>query len=308
MPEVSIIIPNFNHASFLKQRIDSILYQVFQDFELIILDDCSVDESKSIIESYRNHPKVSHIFYNEINSGSPFVQWKKGISASLGKYIWIAESDDFADSNFLEVGISQLKRSGSQLFYCKSVQVNSEGKYLRDLNWWLQDLSDSKWEKNYVNKAQIEIRQFLIWKNFICNASSVIFQKNDKLDGYLENIKSFKFAGDWLFWIQYLKDSEFICYSVDTTNYWRDHSSTTRSFIAYQRNSEIMKIYRWLVLNILHRENLKLLQYYYKFHINKKPRKNLLMHARFIINGFRFSKFTPWLVFKFYLTPKKYEI
>ena len=91
---VSVVIPNFNHALYLKQRIESVLNQTFQNFELIILDDCSTDNSKEVIERYKNHPKISKIVYNEENSGSVFRQWIKGIKLSTGKYIWIAESDD----------------------------------------------------------------------------------------------------------------------------------------------------------------------------------------------------------------------
>lgn len=79
MPTVSVIVPNYCHAPYLEQRIESILQQTFQDFELILLDDCSTDGSREILERYRNHPKVSGIFYNERNSGSPFKQWKKGL-------------------------------------------------------------------------------------------------------------------------------------------------------------------------------------------------------------------------------------
>ncbi len=52
MPKVSVIVPNYNHAPFLRQRIDTILAQTFQDFELILLDDCSTDDSRSILSSY----------------------------------------------------------------------------------------------------------------------------------------------------------------------------------------------------------------------------------------------------------------
>ena len=68
---VSVIVPNYNHAPYLKQRIDSILNQTYQDFELILLDDCSSDMSRDIIESYRTNPHVSQIDYNDINSGTP---------------------------------------------------------------------------------------------------------------------------------------------------------------------------------------------------------------------------------------------
>ena len=71
-PKVSVIIPNYNHSTFLTERIDSILNQTYQDFELIILDDCSIDNSVSIIESYRNNEHVTHIVLNEQNTGSTF--------------------------------------------------------------------------------------------------------------------------------------------------------------------------------------------------------------------------------------------
>src|SRR5690349_3561194 len=101
-PKVSVIVPNYNHARYLKQRIDSVLNQTFTDFELILLDDHSTDESLSIIENYRNHPRVSAIILNAENSGSTFRQWRKGLEQAKGQFVWIAESDDSADANFLE--------------------------------------------------------------------------------------------------------------------------------------------------------------------------------------------------------------
>jgi len=51
MPKVSVIVPNYNHAPYLKQRIDSILAQSYQDFELILLDDCSTDNSREMLDN-----------------------------------------------------------------------------------------------------------------------------------------------------------------------------------------------------------------------------------------------------------------
>ena len=84
MPAVSVIVPNYNHARFLRKRIDSILNQTFQDFELILLDDCSTDESRSILSEYASDPRV-RLELNEVNSGSPFKQWNKGIRIARGE-------------------------------------------------------------------------------------------------------------------------------------------------------------------------------------------------------------------------------
>ena len=124
MPKVSVIVPNFNHSAYLKQRIDSILNQTYQDFELIILDDCSTDNSREIIDLYVNCAKVSNIVYNEKNSGNTFKQWKKGISLAVGKYVWIAESDDWCEATLLETLVVGIEKDDNCIIsYCQSYCV-----------------------------------------------------------------------------------------------------------------------------------------------------------------------------------------
>lgn len=108
---VSVIIPSYNHAKFLVDRIESVLTQSYTLFELIILDDASSDNSREIIESYRHHPLISRIIYSDKNSGSPFCQWQKGISLAKFDWIWIAESDDIALPNFLENAVKELSKN-----------------------------------------------------------------------------------------------------------------------------------------------------------------------------------------------------
>ncbi len=84
---VSVVIPNYNHSAFLKKRIDSVLNQTYQNIELILLDDCSADTSRDVIEAFKDHPKVSHIVYNEVNTGNTFTQWVKEIELEIGKWV-----------------------------------------------------------------------------------------------------------------------------------------------------------------------------------------------------------------------------
>lgn len=70
IPIVSVIVPNYNHSSYLTLRIDSILKQSYVDFELILLDDCSSDCSREILLSYESEPRVSHVIFNETNNVS----------------------------------------------------------------------------------------------------------------------------------------------------------------------------------------------------------------------------------------------
>ena len=138
IPKVTVIVPNYNYEHFLRQRIDSILQQTYTDFELILLDDCSTDGSVTILAEYALHPKVSAFVVNQKNTGSPFLQWEKGISMAKGEYIWIAESDDFADITLLEKCVAALES------YPEAVLART-GSYLVDKDGKCLNLDYDKW-------------------------------------------------------------------------------------------------------------------------------------------------------------------
>ncbi len=155
-PLVSVIIPNRNHAKYLRQRIDSVLHQTFQDFELIILDDASTDNSKQIVEGYRDHPRMAHIIYNTMNSGSAFKQWKKGLDLAKGEWIWIAESDDWAELNFLEIAREHVKAyPAAGLFYCDCNFEEEDIHYKFSSSSALKNnkFNTTKWNDAYDNNG-----------------------------------------------------------------------------------------------------------------------------------------------------------
>src|SRR5262245_48768001 len=122
MPTVSVIVPNYNHERYLRKRVESILAQTWPDFELILLDDCSTDSSRETLQSYAGDPRV-RVEFNERNSGT-FAQWNKGVRMARGRYIWIAESDDYADATFLERLVGVLEADPAiTLAYCHSWSV-----------------------------------------------------------------------------------------------------------------------------------------------------------------------------------------
>lgn len=139
---VSIILPSYNHEFYLKQRLNSIFNQTYQGFELIILDDCSTDQSLKILEVYKNHPKVSHFIVNEENSGSPFKQWQKGLNLAKGDYIWIAESDDYCDLDFLEKQVNELDNSKVDVVVAKTILVNQQAVASKEANHHIFSSSD----------------------------------------------------------------------------------------------------------------------------------------------------------------------
>ncbi len=245
MIEVSVILPNYNHGKYLDERISSIINQTFQNFELIILDDHSTDNSKSIIEKYRSHPKISHIEFNEVNSGSPFRQWNKGIEISQGPLIWIAESDDFCKINFLEETVAKMNTFPSVgLVYTQSLELDeiSGKEYIsfKDSPRFKQAFNNS-----YFANGRIEVSEKLTYENTIPNASGVLFRKSvfRKVGGADE---SMNLCGDWFLWVKILLASD-IYFIAEPLNVFRLTNISVRTrFSKVQTFIERMKILRWM--------------------------------------------------------------
>lgn len=225
-PLISVVIPNYNHAAYLSQRIDTVLNQTFQDIEIIILDDCSTDHSREIIEAYaRDHSHIRTCF-NQQNSGSPFAQWNKGVDMARGEYVWIAESDDYADSEFLNTLIVPLNNYPEvSVAYCQSFIVDEIGQVTGTAEAWTNDLDSQRWKKEFINQGSREC-WYLLYKNTILNASAVLFRKSTFLE-VGRGDSSMKMTGDWLVWMKMLLIAD-VYFSPIPLNYFRTHSGTTR--------------------------------------------------------------------------------
>ena len=224
-PKVTAIIPNYNHAEFLRRRIDSVMNQTYQEFEVVILDDCSSDSSREIIETYRNNQKVSHIVYNESNSGSTFKQWNKGVKLALGDYIWLAESDDFADKRFLERMVPLLERNPKVgIAKCRSFEVDNNGNILR----LLEEDRPRDWSKSFTISGRDECLNQIKYGISINNASATLIRK-----GIYEEIgfadESYRLAGDWDTWARILTKSDFAYLSEPLNFMRRAHNNTARA-------------------------------------------------------------------------------
>lgn len=225
--KLSIIIPNYNHAQFLEQRLDSVFNQTFQNFEVILLDDCSTDNSIEIINKYKQHPKVSHVVINNKNSGSTFLQWQKGISLAKGELIWIAESDDYCELNFLEKLLNHT--SECDIVYSQSYDVNEEGQIIYDRINYTSQFEPNIWVSNFKMTGESFVNTYLLHKNVIPNASAVIFSNKLLSPNIFSNdLLGMKTCGDWLFWIKIIYNAK-IGFVDEYLNYFRNHENITRN-------------------------------------------------------------------------------
>lgn len=213
---VSIIIPNYNHAAFLQQRLDSVFQQTYQDIEVILLDDASTDGSVEILKKYQDHPKVSHMVINKTNSGSPFKQWQKGIALAQGEYIWIAESDDINELNFLEVCLEQFTVDLMMgMMATGLIQFNHTGETGR-----IKAFKTGVYMGEEINKDNLSKG------NCFYNASSVVFRRLLVGKEALKRLDSYTICGDWWLWVTILKKAN-LGYTDKLLTQYRKHEGAT---------------------------------------------------------------------------------
>ena len=226
---VSIIVPNYNHARFLEERINSILNQTYQKFELIILDDKSTDNSLEVINKYKDNPHISHIIINEENSGSAFKQWEKGIKLAKGNLIWIAESDDCCKLNFLEKNISNfILFPNLVISYSCSNTVNEDSVIGNKMQ-------TKVFNKDLLFSGKAFNKKYMYRGTAILNASAVVFKREASLNVDKKYIY-YKSGGDRLFWMEIARQGD-VFVMAEPLNYFRHHGNNTTSRCFYNGTS-----------------------------------------------------------------------
>lgn len=228
--KVSVIIPNYNHARYLPKRIESVLNQNFRDFELILMDDCSTDDSREILDAYATSDARIQKVYNTENSGSTFKQWNKGIALAKGEYVWIAESDDSADPSLLDALLTPMEANASVgLAYCNSYSIDEHNELMPIPTWepFLSELDNSLWKSDFTRPGLELVRRFMSYRNIIPNASAVLLRRSALMQVGPAD-ESFKLLGDWFFWAKILAVSD-VSYVARPLNYFRTHRNNVRS-------------------------------------------------------------------------------
>jgi len=227
-PLVSVIVPNYMHAVYLDKRLQSIADQTFTDFEVIMLDDASTDGSIDTLRAWEAKDARFRFIPNDVNSGSTFHQWNKGVSEAQGDYLWIAESDDWADPRLLEYLVPLMDNNpGVGIAFGQSMLVNAAGVEMHsfDVNYRYIFKHD-RWTRPYLNDGRDEIRNYMMLHNIVPNASGALMRKSmyDAIGGADPD---WKLNGDWMFYIRMLEVGD-IAYTPEILNYFRLHQQTQR--------------------------------------------------------------------------------
>jgi glycosyltransferase involved in cell wall biosynthesis len=226
MPKVSIVLPSYNYARYLDERIRSLLSQTYTDFELIIVDDASTDNSVEVINKYVDDNRVKTHFFAQ-NSGLPYRRWNDGADLAQGEYILFAGADDSCKPTLLEKLVEKLDQYPNVgIAYSQSMQMDGNGKIGHSLKNRTDELDRNRWAQDFVNNGKDEC-QYLVVKNIIPNASAVLLRRSifEAVGQFDVNLR---LVADWMLWAKMLMISD-IAFVAEPLNYFRLHAATVTS-------------------------------------------------------------------------------
>ncbi len=176
MPKVSIITAAYNSAAFIKTAIDSVVNQTYQDFELIVVDDGSKDETRKMVECYSKDAKIK-IRYIYQENGGPSKARNCAFKEAQGDYIAILDADDSWMPTRLEEGVNVLDSNPDIGFvHANIIGVDESGQAIKSFKRENQYLSGRIFVHLFLRKADIASPTVLFRKS-VCDSVGV-FDEN----------------------------------------------------------------------------------------------------------------------------------
>ncbi|MCL6478021.1 MAG: glycosyltransferase [Peptococcaceae bacterium] len=244
---VTALVPSYNHGQFIQQRIESILNQTYKNIDLIVIDDASQDDSDEVIKRILAKHKFRYI-RNKKNTGTPFAAWETVLSLATGDYIWVCESDDFAEPNYLETAVSALEANkDAVLFYCNSWIVNSSGERIDHTSTYFHDIwKETRWDADFCADGFQELTNFQMRGQTVPNMSSALIRADAFRAAYRQFLKKLKLTGDWLFVGDLLCNGNVVFYA-ETLNNFRRHEETSRVRVKSARSQAEFILTKYLL-------------------------------------------------------------
>jgi glycosyltransferase involved in cell wall biosynthesis len=218
--KVSIVVPNYNHARFLDERMTSLLNQTFTDIELIFVDDGSTDNSRAVIEKYLSDPRVKSLWFKP-NCGTIFGRWNDGISIATGEYLMFANADDACDPTLLETLVRLLDAHPHVGVACtQSWEINAASERVKIKQ------SKPRWAEDFIVSG-VEEAPYLLTEPTVQNTSAALVRRSlVEQCGGLD--LSVGICADWMMFAR-LHSVSHLAYVAEPLNYYRKHDRTLRA-------------------------------------------------------------------------------
>jgi glycosyltransferase involved in cell wall biosynthesis len=225
IPKISVIMPVYNTALYLKEAIESILNQTYDDFEFIIIDDASTDGSKEIIKSYSDERII--VFENEVNKGYVF-GLNYAISIARGEYIARMDSDD----------IAHLDRFKKQIDYFeRKTEIDLIGT-------WYKVINSEKVIK--LPERHDSLFELFLNKNGIAHPT-VMFKRSFFIENNFYYDVNMMPAEDYELWVRFIKIGK-LANIPEVLLYYREHTNQISHTKRKEQNFKA-EIVRWSFVN-----------------------------------------------------------
>jgi glycosyltransferase involved in cell wall biosynthesis len=240
-PLVSVVLPNYNYARYLKERIRSVLRQSMRDLELIYLDDASTDDSNAVArglvaEEFGGDPRVQMHCFPE-NSGQLYRRWNEGAERARGEWLWFAGADDSAHPEFLSHLLELAARHPSAgLVRCNFFRMDTDGSLIGLASD--DTMRRPKDRESYFARGEEELRYLARYTYPTASALLIRRSHFEDLGGFNPAVS---LAADILFYIQLSARTD-VAYSATPYASYRDHRHSftrTNSMAA----TDLMKCY-----------------------------------------------------------------
>ena len=219
VPDVTVIIPNYNYGKYLDQAISSVLNQTNVDVEVIVVDNASTDDSMDVVAPFRSDPRFRFL-RNLANIGAP-LNWKNGLRIASGRYVAVLSADDFFLPGHLQRMVDRMNQDQDlALCYCPILQVDEESQPIELLRHPGHPPHDYFGARN-------DVGDLLAFDCYITPSAALI--RRSSLESVGEINTSLQGAIDWELWIRIAETSgrfgffkeSMVCYRVhpqqDTT-------------------------------------------------------------------------------------------
>ncbi|MCJ7572045.1 MAG: glycosyltransferase [Candidatus Thermoplasmatota archaeon] len=284
-PLVTIMIPVYNREHLIKETLESALNQEFDDYEVVVVDNKSTDDTFSILQEYKKKYTNLRIFQNEKNLG-PVLNWKVGIEKSRGKYLKILWSDDQIAKNYLKETVPILEKNDDSGFVYTTTVLHLNTTEIIDYVFGETGkyLSIDFIEAHYLGNKPVPL-----------SPGNAIFRKNDikeSLTVRIDNPKKLDFSrygagNDLLLYLQIANRYKYFYFLNKKLSVFKVHDE---SFSVKNNLEEYYLISKVYFIknnsNVMSEKTIR--KFYTKLYCNKK--------YRYIIQDIDFSIYYPQLI------------
>ena len=231
MPLVSVIMPCFNHARFLPAAIESVLAQSHAELELIVTDDCSRDDSWTVMQEYARRDTRVRLVRHAANGGLPKSR-NDAMAVSRGEFLAFCDSDDVWNPDKLAVQLALLaQHPDCDMTYCDTDIIDEHGRP-----------TGRTFSERFPLPDEFSglLFESLVLRNFI-NVQSAMIRRRclETTSGFDEDLGVLE---DWWFWIQLSRRHRFL-YTSDRLARYRVHSGS--SAVAMSRRYPVNRVRIW---------------------------------------------------------------